>query len=365
MERDSSSSQIPVKTSFNIFSKTPTRILLILTFFCGILIGAYFFPNTKSNVKQTTLTDIPVSITPTAHPGIAIADWQTYENKVYKISFLYPPNWKVEPIKDHLIHLVIVGESQGDGTEFHDGAAFFVKIPQKIDLSLEDYVEANFKKSIETSMVPDYQVSVTVINGLAFKKVYFCGGGGPGCWSVYLTIKNGLLYEIDAFRAGAQEEYYGRVLDKMLSSLDISSLIKDIPYTSADFDLNTVKVGDQIGSMRIISRVSYGAIDKNNYSIDDASIAFIGQVVIKGAYTESRGDRCIVDLDESSTSKIPRMIGDDRDIWFCFNESNLVKQEFVKGDDEIVEIVIDNYVINAYPSEVYNTADLVRVVSRY
>jgi len=128
-------------------------------------------------------------------------------------------------------------------------------------------------------------------------------------------------------------------------------------------DINNIKVGDKIASMTVVSIMpykSYNPLLEGNYKIK-----FNGKIEITGHYIYyGEGDMlenkiCFDNLDNASKIKMPQLKGDDREIWFCFNNENFAKDAFQpKGSSGKATILIDNYTINMYGSEVWNTADL-------
>jgi len=58
------------------------------------------------------------------------------------------------------------------------------------------------------------------------------------------------------------------------------------------------------------------------------------------------------------------MIEDTRAVWFCFDNSETIKDRFAPvGSEGTATVTIDNYTIQSYPIETYNTATLISVDS--
>ena len=98
-------------------------------------------------------------------------------------------------------------------------------------------------------------------------------------------------------------------------------------------------------------------------------VTFDGEVTISGTYKpntligESQpGSPCFY-VDERTENKLPRLKGDERLMWFCFNNSQAVLDALGTVEKQ-VEIVIDDYKTIYIPSDVTNTATFVRGVSQ-
>jgi len=133
---------------------------------------------------------------------------------------------------------------------------------------------------------------------------------------------------------------------------------------SNPFDCQEAKRNDTVAGMKIIS-IDYGSYYKN---ICGANVEFSSKVAITGTYEhwskdEYFGDCVVFYPDENSKNKLPKMISDNRIIWFTFTNYKEAVQAFgSKGSEGIATIVINNYHIIWYETEVSNTAKLVEVL---
>ena len=98
-------------------------------------------------------------------------------------------------------------------------------------------------------------------------------------------------------------------------------------------------------------------------------VTFDGEVTVSGTYKPNpligesqRGGPCFY-VDKRTENKLPRLKGDERFMWFCFDNSQAVLESLGTVEKE-VEIVIDDYKMIYIPSDVTNMATFVRSVSR-
>jgi hypothetical protein len=99
------------------------------------------------------------------------------------------------------------------------------------------------------------------------------------------------------------------------------------------------------------------------------SVRFSGQAEVEGSYRahfdypEVKEPCFWVDI--NSWGKLPRAHGDERIVWFCFeNEDEAIRQLGALGTQARATIVIDNYTTNLSQSDAWDTARLVRVVRK-
>jgi hypothetical protein len=134
------------------------------------------------------------------------------------------------------------------------------------------------------------------------------------------------------------------------------------------FDPLSLKPGDQIGNLAILS---ISAATGNSISAADYSVIFSGRITVTGKYGSSLEGAfpdtvCFDSLDNDSLSLIPRFPSDIRTIRFCFDNQKLAQQLLGPiGKSGQAAITIDNYTINFAPTEIYNTATLIKVDHKY
>lgn len=134
--------------------------------------------------------------------------------------------------------------------------------------------------------------------------------------------------------------------------------------TTNRFDPRKVKRGDRILGFEVVS-VEVSSMPNNRFY---GKTRFRGEVTLSGTYDAGQpGDEiglpCFY-VDETSARKLPRFINDERTVWFCFNNPDKAKQVLggVGTQRKKATIVIKDYETVYYPSDVFDTATLVRVV---
>ena len=146
----------------------------------------------------------------------------------------------------------------------------------------------------------------------------------------------------------------------------VAALDNDRPAAPTQFDPRQIQSGSTIGGLKV------AAVDVQPAPIAtgvSGSVRFAGEVQLVGSYRphfdypEVREPCFWVNAD--SWSKLPRAAGDQRVIWFCFeNRDEAVRQLGPLGTQAYATIVIDNYTTNLTGSDAWDTARLVRVVSK-
>lgn len=141
--------------------------------------------------------------------------------------------------------------------------------------------------------------------------------------------------------------------------------------TSTDhlFSLDTVKVGDVIAGMTLRSLAPFSQVMMTPtldlpLSSYNAHVEFSGTATVTGEHywNELFQKVCFDVLDPLSGTRLPRIDGDTRKTWFCFANQDEAQAVLGKEAPGTATIVIDDYAINVYESEVANTATLVRRV---
>ncbi len=132
------------------------------------------------------------------------------------------------------------------------------------------------------------------------------------------------------------------------------------------FDAKKVKTGDTIAGMEITS-VDVGAnYDGERYP---ASVQFKGEKAVSGEYVhhpvghEFLGSLVAFYVDDETKNNLPKLKQDERYVWFVFsNQSDAAKAFGGPGSKGRADVLIDEYKINYAPSDVYNTAKLIKAV---
>ena len=114
---------------------------------------------------------------------------------------------------------------------------------------------------------------------------------------------------------------------------------------------------------------------------DERFIYYEGLATISGKYQEYQpevllgGTLCFF-VDEKTGNLIPKVSGDNRSPWFCFNDQGKAKRMFEINDNAIFNnkaveciqgkatITISNYKIDKKQGEAFDTADIKEIISK-
>ena len=135
-----------------------------------------------------------------------------------------------------------------------------------------------------------------------------------------------------------------------------------------------VAVGDKLGSMTVVSAAPLNPeYPKGRMGVevtpDNAHIVLKGPIEVTGKYTghyESAmgyDGYCMSDFDAESLTRLPTLpnAAPVPYPWFCFSNSEVARRQLGEKEAQVT-IIIDNYDLKSYPSEVIDTADFVSVV---
>lgn len=140
------------------------------------------------------------------------------------------------------------------------------------------------------------------------------------------------------------------------------------PLKENEFRLSSLSVGDIVAGLKVkeVSPFrSEEAISSENYAI-----GFTGKTELSGIYTYNDDEAAFTantvcfEVDEDSLKKLPTFFQEIPKNFFCFSNGAFAKKSFKKkGSTGKATIVIDNLNLVSYPREVWNSAELVKVVS--
>lgn len=140
--------------------------------------------------------------------------------------------------------------------------------------------------------------------------------------------------------------------------------------TSNEFDFNTLKVGDMVAGMRVVSIDP--AVESLPLSAENLKVRFEGEAIVTGKYSYDPGPGMgpavlFGDLTAESEKKVPKLLGQAAS-WFGFTNESSAEQAFApaargaaKGD---ATIKIKNYTYIYVPAEAWSTAELVSVICK-
>lgn len=132
-------------------------------------------------------------------------------------------------------------------------------------------------------------------------------------------------------------------------------------------DANALSIGDAVAGLRLAEK-RIEAAPASPLGVT-GSLSFDGEIELTGSYRahfdypDVREPCFWVDLRD--WEKLPRVKGDERLKWFCFeNDADAIRQLGALGSETRATIVIDDYTTNLQQSDVWDTARLVRVVKK-
>jgi hypothetical protein len=126
------------------------------------------------------------------------------------------------------------------------------------------------------------------------------------------------------------------------------------------FDPAAVREGDTVAGLRVaahdVRRASDGA--------PVGTVRFQGLVAVRGR-TMAHPDPDVADpcflADSASSARLPRWAGDARRSWFCFaNAADARALLGAPGESRVATITVDDFTIHYAPSDVVNSARLLR-----
>jgi hypothetical protein len=123
----------------------------------------------------------------------------------------------------------------------------------------------------------------------------------------------------------------------------------------------SIKKGDVFNNMVVEEVSSYFSRNeaiKDEPSLGDVSVSFLGETTLVGTLTIDTNFDFISDFTPESMEKLPRLDNSDRYVWFRFLNPEIIQTVNLKNSDR-VEVVIDEYIYSA-PTEASNEARIVR-----
>jgi len=129
------------------------------------------------------------------------------------------------------------------------------------------------------------------------------------------------------------------------------------------FDAREIKNGDEIAGLKVVNiEVSNG--EEEDY---DAYVDFEGEITVSGTFKHNLDDEFLDNeisfrVDEESAEKLPKLAHDQREVWFMFMNHDEAEEALgAAGTEGKATVTINNYSIKYAHTEIWNTADLVRV----
>ncbi len=129
------------------------------------------------------------------------------------------------------------------------------------------------------------------------------------------------------------------------------------------FDARKAKAGDQVAGLSV-SKVEVHNANDEDY---DAYVDFEGEVTVSGTFKHNLNDDFLdheisFKVEEESEALLPKLAHDQRYVWFMFMNHDEAEQALgAAGTEGKATVTIKNYGIKYAHTEIWNTADLVRV----
>ena len=199
--------------------------------------------------------------------------------------------------------------------------------------------------------------------------VALLAGGGVYYWQ---SLEARKLIKTNEEKVRAEMQTKITETENKVSDLEnkLAEQLKNIEELTAKtssniFDPNTLKVGDKVAGMTVIST---GPVNtkKPLHILDNYKVSFSGQISVSGKlYLSDMFNKYCFDVAQSDWSKLPKSYNDSRKPWFCFIDadeaSTTSMKESLSKNSDIVNITIDDYIINQYPAEISNNATLIKI----
>ncbi len=262
-------------------------------------------------------------------------DWKTYTSK-QGFSFQYPPIFEVDE-SDLFINLYYKNQAK-------------------------ENVFLSFSKIIKGD-VSDQDGTLKDVNGI---KVYTKNMPWPkDGWNsrdaeFKINDKNFIashilstnsIEQVDATALQGKEE---ALFDKIISTMSV-------PKVANEFNLSDLKVGMEIAGLKVTAFGPFEA-KMGPMAMDNLKVSFEGAKTVSGWYGPSEGFPASFNLDDASRQNFPKLIDDVvSPDWFAFNDLDADVVAKLGKVGKQATIVIKNYTLQRYPSEVSSTADLVEV----
>lgn len=230
----SGSSVVSPKGSGGIKSKLPIILIIILLLIVLAAVGMFFWRNMMTNNESAPITeDSPVAEEPSIEPSPTSspsAELSTYTNTVsmWKIDYPSDQNFKAEKHAatqvgpnglDEAVVFSMLGPTQTDGTEFHDGISFTVGTKKKTATqTVMQFADVDSKPDPETATrTPLKAIS---INGLEGVETTVSGLGTFRLVYLEYPGKTDRVYYLAIFSEGpgASNAKYDAISEAMLQS---------------------------------------------------------------------------------------------------------------------------------------------------
>ncbi|MDP2812472.1 MAG: hypothetical protein Q8O32_02150 [bacterium] len=272
---------------------------------------------------------------------------QTYSDEELGLSFRYPKDFTINDEGD-------LGKLFGAS-----GGHFWLKVSDNIkDLKTAQGLKDDFYAN--NSYGYKYQDSFVTISGL---DIYKQGRYDLGVIENYYfllddkIVKFNFEFNFDAKDQDLENKY------KSLTADVVNSINYNSTYQTSLFDVTTAKVGDIVAGMTI-KKINPFNSSFSSLTVDNAKVVFSGRATISGKYlyNDMLGQFCIDNIDANSQIYLPKINGDTRSASFCFSNKEEANSSLkTYQDSDSMTVIMDDYTIISYPSEVVNMAKFISV----
>lgn len=203
--------------------KRVVRIVLIvfsIIFFVMIaVLGGMAYMKSLKKSEEPAISPSPVVNESPTPSDSEINDWLTFTSEDFGISIKYPPSWEKKEGQSFengdLFAIVIMGETQQEGTELYDGATLAIANPITVEQDYQIWAR-NYYSTNRADETQPLEFSTETINGVEYFKVYTCG---LGCFTYYITEKGSYVYQVVTSAEGPTEQTYQQTIHKMLETI--------------------------------------------------------------------------------------------------------------------------------------------------
>lgn len=194
-------------------------VLLVALIF---IINAVLASRPAKTTSQTeSNTHSPVTVpTPTAEQIQFQMDWEMYDNEQYGYTIHFPPEMGMKEY-DNITYIVMLGPSQGQGQEFHDGLLVTISaIKELAGDSLNNYAETMLLKDHDPT-IPLIFESRKNINLNGVEAIEITGSELGSKFTEILISHQGNIISVKANYGGEKSEQYLEIFSQMLSTLEL------------------------------------------------------------------------------------------------------------------------------------------------
>ncbi len=213
----------------------------------------------------------------------------------------------------------------------------------------DDYTYEDLKKMIKAETMPDSERTITKNEEVTF-------AGRPAIHVVYQSTESAdTPYTNSVYYFTHKNVFYTVTVQNGDENLEKIAATFTFAFTNSQYveykplSYNT-KVGEKLGNFTVTK-------------IDGPLVYTKGEATISGTF--GRNEIGLIGTTFNVTSadgSLVRITGDNRNLWFCFNNEEVAAKAAAQAADRNVMIKIKDYIYNTQESEVCDEATLVEVM---